>query len=60
MSERTGPGRPAAAPNNRPTKDEVAAAWRRIREAANAGSVQACALLIALAENKPIALEGSE
>lgn len=39
---------------HKPTRSEVAAAWDRIRSAAEAGSVQASALLIALAEHKPI------
>jgi|GEM_PF-758707 len=38
----------------KPTKAEVADAWERIRVAAEAGNLQACALLIALAENKPL------
>ncbi|WP_371231483.1 hypothetical protein ACAW63_02630 [Pseudomonas sp. QE6] len=37
----------------RPTKAEVTTAWGRIRSAADAGDLQAAALLVALAENKP-------
>lgn len=37
----------------KPTKAEVAAAWEHIRVAAEAGNLQACALLIALTEGKP-------
>ncbi|MGY2191875.1 hypothetical protein [Pseudomonas pergaminensis] len=44
----------------KPTRAEINAAWGRLREAAADGSVQASALLIALAENKPvIAMESS-
>lgn len=38
----------------RPTKAEVDNAWIRIRSAADAGDLQASALLVALAEKKPI------
>ncbi|AZE37701.1 MULTISPECIES: hypothetical protein [Pseudomonas] len=38
----------------KPTRAEVKAAWGRLREAAEQGSVQASALLIALAENRPL------
>lgn len=38
----------------KPTKSEVASAWGHIRAAAETGDLQACALLIALSENKPI------
>jgi len=37
---------------HKPTRSEVAAAWGRLRDAASEGSIQASALLIALAENK--------
>ena len=43
----------------RPTRAEVAAAWSRIRAAADAGSVQASAALIALAEGRPVHLENT-
>lgn len=39
---------------HKPTRSEVAAAWSRLRDAASEGSIQASALLIALAENKPV------
>ncbi|WP_323154871.1 hypothetical protein [Pseudomonas alvandae] len=38
----------------KPTRAEVKAAWGRLRSAAEQGNVQASALLIALAENKPV------
>lgn len=38
----------------KPTRAEVQAAWSRLRLAADQGSVQASALLIALTENKPV------
>jgi sugar/nucleoside kinase (ribokinase family) len=38
----------------KPTKVEVVAAWDRLRTAATAGDLQASALLIALAEGKPL------
>ncbi len=38
----------------RPTRNEVSAAWDRIRTAADSGDLQASALLIALAESKPL------
>lgn len=37
----------------RPNQTELVAAWSRIRDAADKGSIPASALLIALAENKP-------
>lgn len=43
----------------RPTRAEVAAAWSRIRAAADAGCVQASAALIALAEGCPVHLENN-
>ena len=46
--------KPARGRQHKPTCSEVAAAWSRLREAAADGSVQASALLIALAENKPV------
>ncbi len=36
------------------SQSEVSAAWDRVRDAAEQGSVTASALLIALAENKPL------
>ena len=36
----------------RPTRAEIASAWQRIRDAAEAGDLLACALLIALSESK--------
>lgn len=41
-------------PQAKPTRAELTAAWNRLRTAADQGSVQASALLIALAENKPV------
>ncbi|MCQ3001421.1 hypothetical protein NLO98_16855 [Pseudomonas syringae] len=41
-------------PQAKPTKAELNSAWARIRSAADKGSVEASALLIALAENKPV------
>lgn len=35
------------------TRQDVSAAWNRIRVAADKGSIPASALLIALAENRP-------
>ena len=46
--------KPARGRQHKPTRSEVAVAWGRLREAADNGSVQASALLIALAENKPV------
>lgn len=43
----------------KPTRVEVAAAWNRLRAAAEAGSVQASAALIALAEGRPVHLENN-
>lgn len=40
----------------RPTKTEVNTAWGRLRSAADSGDLQASALLVALAENKPLLL----
>jgi hypothetical protein len=41
-------------PQAKPTRAELNSAWARIRSAADQGSVEASALLIALAENKPV------
>lgn len=38
----------------KPTRAEVNAAWCRIRAAADQGSIEANALLIALTENRPV------
>lgn len=38
----------------KPTRNEVSAAWDRLRSAADGGDLQASALLIALAESKPL------
>ncbi|MFN3770375.1 MAG: hypothetical protein ACK4TD_18585 [Ectopseudomonas guguanensis] len=38
----------------RPTKAEVNSAWVRLRTAADQGDIQAAALLVALAENRPL------
>ena len=43
----------------KPTRVEVAAAWNRLRAAPEAGSVQASAALIALAEGRPFHLENT-
>lgn len=39
---------------HKPTRSEVAANYERLRAAADKGDVQASALLIALAENRPV------
>lgn len=39
---------------HKPTRSEVAAHYDRLRAAADQGNVQASALLIALAENRPV------
>ncbi|PRW84040.1 hypothetical protein C7A10_29660 [Pseudomonas fluorescens] len=41
-------------PQAKPTRAELNSAWARLRSAADKGSVEACALLIALSENKPV------
>ncbi|WP_457787191.1 hypothetical protein [Pseudomonas sp. PL-6] len=46
--------KPQRGRQNRPTRGEVAAAWERLRAAADQGDIQAAALLVALAENKPL------
>lgn len=46
--------RKARCRNNRPTSSDVRDAWRRLRQASEEGNVQATALLVALAENKPL------
>lgn len=38
----------------KPTLSEVKAAWGRLRSAADAGDIQAAALLVALVESKPL------
>lgn len=38
----------------RPTRRELEAAWVRLRAAADQGDIQATALLVALAENRPL------
>jgi hypothetical protein len=43
----------------KPTRAELNAAWNRLRAAADQGSVQANALLIALTENRPLCLDAS-
>ncbi|MDB5984764.1 MAG: hypothetical protein JWQ69_5779 [Pseudomonas sp.] len=52
MSATTKPRGPQA----KPTRAELNAAWYRLRAAADQGSVQASALLIALVENRPLQL----
>ena len=39
---------------HKPTQAELAAAWDRIRDKADQGDVAASALLIALAETRPV------
>lgn len=39
---------------HKPTQAELAAAWDRIRDKADQGDVAASALLIALAEKRPV------
>lgn len=41
------------------TKSEVEAARNRLRDAAAAGDIQACAALIALAERRPVFPDGA-
>lgn len=41
-------------PQRKPTRADVGQAWQCLREAAKGGNIQAAALLIALAENKPV------
>jgi len=41
-------------PQAKPTRAELNSAWARLRAAADTGSIEACALLIALSENKPV------
>jgi len=45
---------PLRGPQKKPTRAEISAAWWRLRNAAESGDVEANALLIALAENKPL------
>lgn len=45
-------------PPKKVTRAEVLAAWARLRTAASDGDLQASALLIALAENKPVISAG--
>lgn len=46
-------------PSRTVTKVEVQSAWNQLRTAAAAGDLQASALLIALAENKPVIAMGA-
>ena len=39
--------------NHKATSSDIEKAWRRIRDAADAGNLEASALLIALAEKRP-------
>ena len=43
----------------KPTRVEVAAAWNRLRAAADRGDIQASAALIALTENKPLHMDAT-
>ena len=43
----------------KPTRNEVNAAWNRLRAAADRGDVQASAALIALTENKPLHMDAT-
>ena len=43
----------------KPTRVEVAAAWDRLRAAADRGDIQASAALIALTENKPLHMDAT-
>lgn len=54
MSERSKAGRPKGSKQSRPTKAEITAARVRLREAANAGDIQASALLIALTDAQAV------
>lgn len=46
-------------PQAKPTRAELTAAWNQLRVAAGQGDIQASALLIALAENKPVITMGT-
>lgn len=46
-------------PQAKPTRAEINAAWGRLRSAAEQGSVQASALLIALVENRPLYVDAA-
>ncbi|MBJ2210333.1 hypothetical protein JFT33_27490 [Pseudomonas carnis] len=46
-------------PQAKPTRAEINAAWSRLRSAAEQGSVQASALLIALVENRPLHVDAA-
>lgn len=50
--------KPLRGRQHKPTRAEVSAAWNRLRTAAEQGNLQACAALIALAENRPLHIEG--
>lgn len=41
----------------KPTRQEVNAAWDRLRAAADRGDLQASAALIALSENRPLHMD---
>ena len=41
-------------PQQKATKNDIAKAWSRLRTAAETGDLQASALLIALAERRPL------
>lgn len=47
-------------PQAKPTRAELTAAWNQLRAAAGQGDIQASALLIALAENKPVIAMGTQ
>ncbi|MGY3642257.1 hypothetical protein [Pseudomonas sp. PK-RTE-24] len=46
-------------PQAKPTRAEINAAWGRLRSAAEQGSVQASALLIALVESHPLHVDAA-
>ncbi|WP_370600481.1 hypothetical protein [Pseudomonas nitroreducens] len=46
--------RTARSRNSRPTSNDVRGAWQRLRQASEDGDLCATALLVALAENKPL------
>lgn len=44
----------ARGPQLKATRSDIEKAWQRLRAAADTGDLQASALLIALAENRPL------
>ncbi|RXU25525.1 hypothetical protein SAMN05444503_1177 [Pseudomonas sp. BS3767] len=46
--------KPPRGRNHKATSSDIEKAWRRIRDAADAGNLEASALLIALADKRPL------